>query len=589
MRDWFTNIKNYLSRVLQGIKMVRSVRARHLPQIFESLTKKDFTVLTASAIVFLLAGGFLVHAYFYSGSGTNPAYGGEHIEGLVGQPRFINPVLATSSSVDTDLSRIVYAQLLKFDKDLNLVPDLAESLPAISSDQKTYTLKLKPNLKWQDGQPITADDVVFTIDTIQNASYESPLYTNWNRVKVEKIDDLTVKFTTHEVSASFITNFALGIIPKHIWDGMSPSNFRLSDNNLKPIGSGPYAVREIKKTTDGTIKSIIFKANDLYYEGTPYITYQTFKFYTDSDSMLAAYQSKDIQSVGFIPFDNKVFAVSDKSAEYQINLPQYQAVFFNLQKNPILQQLGVRQALWLATDRNPIINDVYLGFAQPAYGPILEGNLGYSDKPKTATHYNLDEAAGILDKAGWTLDPATNTRSKSVTSGKTTTKQSLEFNLATNVSPLNVKAAEILQQQWAKLGITVHLTIVSASELQDQYIRPRNFDALLFSENTGADPDPFPFWSSGQSHDPGLNLSGFSNTTVDKLLTEARQTNDANVRTKDYQQFQDIITQQIPAIFLDSAVYVYINPKKEQGIDLDTVIYPSERFLDINHWYINTK
>lgn len=574
--------------------MLPKLRSRHLPQILESFTKKDLAAVAAFALILALSGTYLIRAEFFGSSSGIPDYGGEHVEGLIGQPRFINPVLAASSSVDSDLSRLVYAPLLQFDQNLNLVPALADALPQISADQKTYTLKLKSNLKWQDGQPINADDIVYTIETIQDPDYESPLAANWERVKIEKIDDLTVQFTLHEVSASFISNFTLGILPKHVWSSLSPNSFRLASQNLQPVGSGPYAVHEIKKTSDGKITAITLMANSNFYDGTPYITYFTFKFYDDETSLSSAYQAKDIQAIGFVPFDSKTFVQDgNRASQYQINLPQYQAVFFNLPKNSILGDLSVRQALWLATDRAPIIDQVYLGLAKPAYGPILPGNLGYSDAAKNAAHTSVGEAAGILDKAGWILDPSTNTRYKMVTTGtgtsKTQTRVNLEFNLATSVSPLNVKTAEILEQQWAQIGATVHSVVVSASDLQDNYIRPRNFDALLFSENTGPDPDPFPFWASSQAHDPGLNLSGFSDATVDKLLTDARQTNDTNVRAQDYQQFQDIINQQIPAIFLDSAQYVYTLPKKEQGFELTTMIYPSERFLDVQHWYIETK
>ncbi len=590
MPNWFNQVKNFLQRAWQGLRMLPRVRSRHLPQILESITKKDFAVFTATAAAFLLAGGFLVHAYFFSGESNIPDYGGEHVEGLVGQPRFINPVLAPSSPVDLDLTKLIYGQLLKFDKNMNLAPDLAQGLPAISADQKTYTIQLRPGLKWQDGKPITSDDITYTIQTIQNPNFDSPLISNWNRVKVEKVDDLTVRVTLHEVSASFITNFTLAILPQHIWSNLSASNFRLSDLNLSPIGSGPYMIREIRKTPDGTIKSITLKANNQYYSSSPFITYFTFKFYPDTDALIQAYQSKDIQSLGFLPFDKKMFLEnSDRQNQYRISLPQYQAVFFNLPKNPILSQKAVRQALWLATDRQPIINDVFLGLAEPDYGPIIKGNLGYDPSLEQATHFNLDEAGSILDKAGWQLDPASNQRYRMLKQGKNQVRQNLEFNLATNAMPLNVKTAQIIQGQWAKVGATVHLVVVSAQDLDNQYIRPRNFDALVFSENTGADPDPFPFWHSSQAHDPGLNLSGFSNPTVDKLLTEARRTNDTNVRSKDYQQFQAIITQEIPAIFLDSAIYLYSLPKKEHGFDLDTIIYPQERFLDVSHWYIDTK
>lgn len=579
MNAYLKHFVAFLSDSWKGLRLLPGLRRNQVPLVIESLTKKDFITLAAFAAVILAAGGFLLFGA-NGGFGNTPDYGGEFSEGLIGQPRFINPVLAYSSSLDTDLSKLIYGQLLKFDKKLLLNPDLASELPIISPDQKTYTLKLRDGLKWQDGKPLTADDVLFTITLIQDPEYESPLRANWSRVKVEKVDDLTLNFKLREVSASFITNFTVGILPKHIWEGLPATSFRLSDLNLRPVGSGPFAVREIKKTADGTIKSLTLRSNDYYYQGRPFLDRIIFKFYSDQEDLLSAYHSKDINAMGYVPFDKKAFVEpGSRTEQYRINLPQYQAVFFNLPKSPILSDKSVRQALWLATDRQAIINEVYNGFAQPAYGPILEGNLGYSQKVKDATHFSLEEAATILTKGGWTLDPNTNIRTKN--------KTALEFNIVTNVQ--HVKTAQILQSQWSKIGANIQLTVVSPADLEQQYIRPRNFDALLFSENTGADPDPFAFWHSTQVRDPGLNLSGFSNQEVDKLLTAARQTNDVNVRTSSYAQFQTIITGEIPAVFLDSAVYVYNVPKKLKGIELTTVIHPSERFMDINRWYINTK
>jgi peptide/nickel transport system substrate-binding protein len=581
MINRLSNFRGYLTNAWQGLKLVPKLRPSQIPAILESFTKKDFLLLGVLMIFMITSGGFLFASSFGS-SGNEPDYGGEHIEGLVGQPRFINPVLAASSSVDTDLSRIIYAQLIKFDKDLNLVPDLAETMPEVSADQKTYTVKLKPNLKWQDGKPLTADDVLFTIQTIQNGDFESPLRANWSRVKAEKIDDLTLTFTLREVSASFITNFTLGIAPKHVWSNLTPNNFRLSDKNLQPIGSGPFIVREIKKTADGTIKSITLKSNEYYHEGRPYLDRVTFKFYLDYDSLITGYQGREVDAIGYLPFDKKAFLdPAGKHNQLQINLPQYQAAFFNLPKNPILADKAVRQALWLSTDRQQIVDEVYMGAAKQAYGPILEGNLGYNPEIAAATHTSIDEAKQILDKGGWVIDPNTGIRSKN--------KRALEINLATNNFVLNVKTAQLLQSQWSRIGAQVNLVIVSAADLEQQYIRSRNFDVLLFSENTGADPDPFPFWHSSQVRDPGLNLSGFSNAEADRLLTAARQTNDVNVRIQNYQQFQRIVADQIPAVFLSSAVYVYNIPHKLQGVDLETMIHPSERFVDINNWFIETK
>ncbi len=578
MTNLWLQIKTFCQNSWSGLKNIRALKRTQIPHLLENFSQKEIYCLTAALLVFVLSGGFLF-IRLLTNQGPGPHYGGSLTEGLVGQPRFINPVLSPASGVDTDISRLIYAQLLKFDDQKKLTPDLAVDLPTVSSDQKTYNLKLKSGLKWQDGQPLNADDILFTIQTIQNGEYESPLRPNWARVKVDKLDDLTLSFKLREVSTSFVANFALGVIPKHIWENVSIQNFHLSDKNLKPVGSGPFLVSEIKKTSDGTIKSISLRSNDKYYQKPAYLNQVIFKFYDDYEGLLNAYQGKEIQSLGFEPFDQKAFlATNDNTNQYRINLPQYQAVFFNLAKNSILAQKAVRQALWLATNREPIITDAYLGNAVPAFGPILDGSLGYNSAIAKTVHNNLDEATGILNKAGWVLDPASNIRTKN--------KKSLEFNLALSGNVvINVKAAQLLQTQWGAIGVKVNLVVVGSHELEQDYIRPRTFDALLSSENVGADPDPFSFWHSSQAHDPGLNLAGFSNPEADKLLTEARQTSDPNVRTRDYMRFQEIINDQLPAIFLVRSLYIYNVPKKLQGINLTNIIHPSERFLNVNHWY----
>lgn len=578
MRTLWPQLKNFFYNFWTGLNLARNLKRRQLPSVFESFSIKEIYILFAAILVFVVSGGFLI-SQALSQHGPGPHYGGDFTEGLAGQPQFINPVLAAASSVDTDISRIVFAQLLKFDPDGKLVPDLAAEMPTVSADQKTYTLKLLPGLKWQDGQVLNADDVVFTIQTIQNADFQSPLRPNWTRVKIEKIDDLTLTFQLREISASFMNNFALGVIPRHIWQGLSSNNFRLSNANLKPIGSGPFVVNQIKKTSDGTIKSMTLKANKQYYQGRPYLDQITFKFYDNYSSLLTAYQGREVQSLGFVPFDQKALAYNnDKAAQYRVSLPQYQAVFFNLAKNAILAQKAVRQALWLATDRPQIISQAFLGNSTAAFGPIQPGSLGYDERIAQSAHLSVSEATQILDKAGWVLDKATNTRTKD--------KKTLEFNLTVSNIPLNVKTAQLLQSQWAAVGAKVNLVVLEENELEQNYIRPRSFDALLFSENTGADPDPFPFWHSSQSHDPGLNFSGFNNGNADKLLTEGRQTTDIAKRAADYQQFQQIINDQLPAIFLTQSLFIYNVPKKIQGVNLNHLIQSSDRFTDINKWYL---
>ncbi len=578
MFPFWLKIKNFAANFWHGIRNLRQVGKAEIVHALESYSRNQIYVSLAASLLVLVAGGFLLVQAF-SQKGDGPRYGGTLTEGLVGQPQFINPVLAASSSTDTDLSKLVFGQLLRFDEEGELAPDLTESMPEVSEDKKTYTIKLKTNLRWQDGKPLTADDVVYTVQTIQSADTESALRANWIRVKVQKIDDLTVAFTLNEVSNSFINNFAVGILPKHLWSALSGRNFRLSDANLKAVGSGPFSVSEIKKTAEGAIKSITLKANDLYYAGRPYLNEVVFKFYNDYDSLLNAYQGREVQSLGLVPFDKTAFTLSqEKTKSYDLNLPQYQAVFFNLARNPILAEKAVRQALWLATNREEIINGVYNGKVAPSYGPILPESLGYNPAIASTSHTSLAEAGGILDKAGWVLNRDTNIRMKK--------DKPLEFNLVVSGNLiLNVKAAQIIQAQWSQTGAKVNLIVVGPKELQDEYIRGRSFDAILTSENTGPDPDPFPFWHSSQSHDPGLNLTGFSNAESDKLLTEARKIADPTARAASYSRFQEIINDGLPAIFLTRALYLYNVPKTLQNINLTNIINPSDRFTGVNLWY----
>jgi peptide/nickel transport system substrate-binding protein len=238
----------------------------------------------------------------------------------------------------------------------------------------------------------------------------------------------------------------------------------------------------------------------------------------------------------------------------------------------------VRQALWLTTERTPIIDQVYFGLADPAFGPLMPEQIGYNPAAEQSTHFSLDEAKAILNKSGWVYDDALKILVKN--------KKSLEFNIVTTDSPLNLKTAQILQTQWERIGAKINLTIVSFADLNTQHIRSRNYDALLYSENI-ADNDPFIYWHSSQIKDPGLNLSNFSNAESDKLLTAARQTANTEERITSYSQFQNIITSELPAIFLNRSLYIYNVPDKFKNIGQNILTFPSERFSNIKNWYVS--
>src|SRR3989344_2488019 len=373
------SIRSYVTHILMGIRNFHFFRLGRLPALlrsFTSLEKKIIAVALATAIV---SGSFLVSEAYFGSTDVAPDYGGRFTEGIVGAPRFINPALSTTNSADADLARVVYSGVLRFDAHGKLQPDLANALPTLSEDGKQYTIILREGLTWHDGVSLTADDIIFTIQLIQNPAYASPLRFNWNKVEASKIDDRTVVLSLREPSASFITNFTQGILPKHIWEGVEPATFALSKFNLEPIGSGPFAVSDIKKSDEGDIVSMRLVAFERYAHGRPYLDELEFKFYSSYDELIAAYHGREVMGLGYIPFDKQRYLEkSSRITLHALSLPQYQALFFNRSKSQVLADKNVRAALSQSVDRNMLIDALYLGTATAALGPIPKGYVGYN-------------------------------------------------------------------------------------------------------------------------------------------------------------------------------------------------------------------
>ena len=517
--------------------------------------------------------------YFYH-SKTNlvPDYGGEYIEGIIGQPLHINPILAYSNDTDADLSQIIYSSLLKYDGENKLINDLAESWE-ISEDKTTYTVKIRSDILWHDGERLTVDDVTFTLNLINNPAYKSSLRGNWQGVEINKIDDYTISFKTQEPYIGFVYNLTFGILPKHIWEAIPADKFHLTDLNLEPIGSGPYQYLSFQKDADGNILSYKLITNQNYYQGKPYISKITFNFYGDEEDAIEAYNNKEIMGLGGITLSKTGLIKLPQSTNIsKLTAPRYFAVFLNQNKSIPLANDEVREALSLATNREEIINQVLFGNGQPIYSPILPGMIGY-DENLGKIDFNLEKANQLLDEKGW---------KKGEDGVRAKDETVLEFNLITTEWEELVATAEIIKSQWEQVGARVNLNILSISDMQQNYIRPREYDALLFGQVLGADPDLYSFWHSDQKKDPGLNLALFGDQETDKLIEEGRVEFNPEKRTEKYKEFQEKIAQEIPAVFLYTPNYIYITNKKIRGIDIKNITMPSKRFSQIENWYIST-
>ncbi len=505
--------------------------------------------------------------------------GGTYREGIIGQPRFINPLLSNTDT-DDSIIKLVFAGLYKYDGNGQIVPDLAEGMPQLSEDGREYTVKLRSNAQWHNGLPVTADDIVFTIKTLQDEAYNSPQRSGWQSTTAEKIDNNTVVFKLSDASGPFIHNLTLPIISKSVWEKVSPADFVLSQSNIEAIGNGPYVIKEVRKLPEGDVQSMTLESFATYHQGQPFIDTIKLNFYENIEEVLNAIHGKQIDGFGFSPFELNV-RLDESNNEFtitQVPLPQYQAVFFNTSRK-LFSDVAVRRAFLKGTDINTIISTVYNGQGNPINSPILPEQV--SGIPEPVIHYDVEGAKAELDKAGWKADPSTGARSKNGTA--------LAFTLATNNFSLNAKTAELLSAQWQQLGAKVTLNILPTRELTENLIRPRAFDALLFAQKLGADPDPFVFWHSSQVKNPGLNLSGYANTTADKLMSEARAATEKTVRDEKYRQFHNIISLDVPAIFLVKNVYSYALDQSIQGLSMKVLPDSTMRFYDIANWYIDTK
>jgi peptide/nickel transport system substrate-binding protein len=517
--------------------------------------------------------------FYLSKTKAIPAYGGEYIEGVVGQPSYVNPLLSQSNDIDGDLSQIIYSGLLDYDGQGNLNPDLAESYD-ISEDKTTYTFHLRKNVTWHDGIPFNAQDVLFTINALSDPAYKSPLRSNWQGIETNLIDDYTIEFKIKTPYVGFLNNLVFGVLPKHIWESIQPDNFLLAKMNLEPIGTGPYKYSSVQKDSKNNILTYKLISNPTYFEGKPYISKITFNFYADESSALDAYNRKEVMGISNLSSQKISGIKTIRSTDvHQFNIPRYFSVFFNQTKSIPLASDEVRDAMAYATDRKEIINKVLSGSGDPAYSPFLPGMIGYSDSINKR-EFDLNKANSILEEKGW---------KKGDDGIRAKNNVPLKINLVTTDWDELNQTAQILKSQWEKAGISVDVKAYSISDIQQNYIRPREYEALLFGQVSGGDPDPYSFWHSSQKKDPGLNLALFGTNDTDKLIEDGRIEFDKDKRSKIYIDFQNKLQDEIPAIFLYSPKYIYPVNKNILGISVETLIAPSKRFSDINHWYLKTK
>ncbi len=630
---------------------------------------------------------FLVTNSYLSSTKVAPAFGGSYIEGIVGQPRLINPIYSETNDVDRALTDLIFSGLMTYDNQGKIVKDLAKSYE-VSNDSKVYDFQLKDKIFWHDRRELTADDIIFTIKTIQNSDYKSPLRANWIDVEAQKVSSKSVRFILKAHYNSFLENLTVKIIPEHIWENISPENFTLSPYNLQPIGSGPFKFLDIKQTA-GFIKTIDLKSNRRYYSQPSYIENLSFQFFESKENLIKAVNERRINGFTLASLDNNQaeaqkeirlsWSADDTFSIISFQMPRYFAVFFNNQKSSIFSDVNMRKGMIYAVNKDELVkkvNDETKSNVIKVDSPILPDFFNYK-QPTNIYDFDIDKASNLLNKTGFkdkgsglrekplakqqafqfksylkigskgtevtqlqsclakldenfknilqgetsgtytkiTEDAVTEFQKKYLSNLKPTgetgvstrkklnelcftqlpNSQILKFTLTTVDQPQLIKVANLLKDYWKGVGVMVNINAVSITELKP-IIKMRFYDALLYGEALGAEPDLYPFWHSSQKVDPGLNLSSYENKNADKLLKEARETLDSSIKQQKYEGLQDIILNDAPALFLYNPEYVYWVSEEIKGINTNLpdgrqgkIIDPAKRFSNISNWYLKTR
>jgi peptide/nickel transport system substrate-binding protein len=515
-----------------------------------------------------------------------PSQGGEITEGLIGPARFINPVLSTSAA-DNDLTALAFSGLVKSIPGKGIVGDLAESYE-VSDDGMSYTFKIREDAIFHDGRRVTSADVLFTIKQIQDPAIKSPLRADWDGVEIATPDDRTIVFTLPHAYAPFIENCALGILPEHLWKDTSAEDFPFNPLNTNPIGSGPYQITRVEEDSTGSATQFELKPFSDYALGKPHLSTLVFRLYSNEEALVQAFNDGEIRAVAGISSAALLQLDRTDSTIMRSTLPRIFGVFLNQNHASAFTDASVRSALDIAIDKDRLIRATLRGFATPLESPVppVQSNVVTETSTSTSvsTAYTLDtiEAArDALGRGGWSWSEESQEWKKG--------SQILAFTLSTTDTPDLMATANAVVTAWRQAGVKVELKLYPLSEFNTTIIRPREYDAILFGEVVGREPDLYSFWHSSQRNDPGLNLSLYANGNADTLLSQARATVSKSDRDKLYQEFADLIREDQPAIFLYAPDFLYVYPASVVGVRLGSLTIPSERFQNVHEWYTDTE
>lgn len=511
-----------------------------------------------------------------------PVKGGVYTEALVGSIMRINPLLSLYNQPDRDISRLIFSGILRFDSSGAPQADLAETW-GYSQDGTLYNVTIKENAQWHDGEPVTADDVLFTIDLLRSGSDIVPVDVQelWKEIEVVRLDEKVLQFRLPVPFAPFPDYLAFSILPRHLLDGKSLDGIIDDPFNSRPVGSGPFMFRQMV-SEGGEIFEVILDSSLNYYGQKPYIDQIVFRLYPDTSSALEAYQNGEVQGIGQVTADILPQALTEPNLSlYTARKPELSMIMLNLksQEATFFQDVKVRRALLSGLNRQGMIDQLLQGQAIVADGPILPDTWAYYTGLKRV-EYSPEAARILLKEAGYILaSDSEMVRKKD--------DVALRFSLIYPDDDHHQSLAEAIQAQWLAIGADAILEPVPYDILLTDRLEPRDYQAALVDLNLSSspDPDPYPFWDQAQATG-GQNYTQWDNRVASEYLESARVSVSMLERAKYYRNFQIIFSQELPALPLFYPVYTFGVDKGIQGVRVGPLFEPSDRFANITEWYL---
>jgi peptide/nickel transport system substrate-binding protein len=566
-------------------KKWKSFMEETVEKIVRNLSLTEKLLFGFLILALALSGSFLLWRASQAFTVEIPEQGGSLVEGIVGSPRFINPLLAETDA-DRDLTSLVYSGLLKASAGGEFINNLSETY-SVSPDGLTYSFKLKESIYFHDGEPLTTEDVEFTIFKARDSILKSPRRINWETVEVRVLSDREIEFVLPQPYSPFLQNATLGILPKHLWKNLEPEQFAASLLNVEPVGSGPYKIKKIKRGSDGLPTYYELAAFNDYALGEPYIKELLVKMFSNENDLVTSFKKGEVENINSVS-PQEAAAFEDRS-DFQLlttPLPRIFGAFFNQNQATVFVNQEVREALEVSVDKKELVDKILSGYGVAIGSPIPVGILkNEADESSDNNEVDrIERAKEILENGGWEIDEESGLWYKETKNDE----WFLRFSISTHDVPDLKNAAQILKEQWEKLGAEVEIKIFDRSDLTNNVIRPRKYDVLLFGTIIGRDLDFYPFWHSSQRNDPGLNVALYANIEADKLLEDGRTFTEKDERLKKYEEFEQIVLEERPAVFLYSPDFIYLLPSKVRNVKLGHLTIASERFLNIEKWYIET-